>query len=245
MNDGRLSRSSSAFSLLDEMFEDPFFDDPFFDDFFNMPTPFSMLSPFFNTRRSRRGSSSSSSMVNTAFKDAFSMLDRARGKMKDFSAENREFFQRVEKSNRMLINKAERYLNDDVACRMALGVGEDERIRLGPILASSSAVGVASVWNNGEEKRQERRDQRNLQIAVEGSDPRMEAVVNVSAFGDGEIQSMSLATRDGREISIPVIGRDVADGRYLNEDRNGNFVGRRNGPPPPGVIDAEVVEQRR
>lgn len=244
MNNGRLSRprSSSPLSLLDEMFDDPFFDDPFFDNFFSMPTPFSMLSPFYRSRR--RGSSS---LMNSGFMSAFSMLDRMREKMEVFSRDNGGFLQRTEESNRILLSKAERYLNDDVACRMALGVGNEERIRLGPILGSASSMAYASVWD-GQEQRQERRNQRNLQIAVDGPDPRMEAVVKLTAFDNDEIQSLVLQTRDGREISVPVIGRDNGENYnngYNNYDDGRFFTENRGDAPPPGVIDAEVVEQGR
>ncbi|CAJ1969768.1 unnamed protein product [Cylindrotheca closterium] len=237
---------SSSTSLLAEMFDDPFFDDPFFDKFFSMPTPFRALSPFYRTRR--KSSSNGSSIANSNFRSAFSMLDQMRQKMEVFSNYD-GFLQRGEGSSRILLDKAERYLNDDVACRMALGVGNEDRIRLGGILGSASSMAYAAVWDGPEQQqqRQERRAQRNLQVAVEGPDPRMmEAVVKITAFEDDEIQSLTLQTRDGREISVPVIGRqndhnnnaNFEDGRFFNEDP-------REVPPPPGVIDAEVIEQGR
>eukprot|EP00526_Cylindrotheca_closterium_P013645 CAMPEP_0113620806 /NCGR_PEP_ID=MMETSP0017_2-20120614/10612_1 /TAXON_ID=2856 /ORGANISM="Cylindrotheca closterium" /LENGTH=522 /DNA_ID=CAMNT_0000530497 /DNA_START=968 /DNA_END=2536 /DNA_ORIENTATION=+ /assembly_acc=CAM_ASM_000147 len=259
MDERGLSRGGSASSLLDEMFDDPFFDDPFFDNFFSMPTPFNMLSPFYHRNRRRRGGPFSS-MVNPNFMSAFSMLDRMQEKMQDFSSSSRDggFLERAEGSSGILLDKAERYLNEDVACRMALGVGNEARIRLGRILGSSSSTAYASVWDRGEQ-RQERRDQRNLQVAVvddngRQDDPasKIEAMVRITAFGDeAEIQSLTLQTRDGQEISVPVIGRNnndsnngnnnnnFEDGRLLNEDPS------REAPPPPGVIDAEVVEGRR
>ena len=155
---------------------------------------------------------------------------------------------REQASREALLRRAERLLNDDPACRDALGSPAE----VGPVSAQSTSMSYV----NGRS-----RQRTNLQAAVRG--PSGGGMVFIAA-SDGGIEDMILQFQDGgsgypREIRVPVRGNPNIYDNYEGYDQRNNAERRyrrqqmydsrdyysRDSTMDDGgiVVDAEVVPE--
>ena len=195
---------------------DPF-SDSFFDEFeqsFFGGNPFGNISPFFGGR----------SMLTPFFRSSGSLLGNMMGMMDQMQSEMVGMMEQVQSemptfmNNEPLLEQAEQYINQDIACTTALG----DTIQMGQVFGQSTQM----VTINGKTQ-----NKKALKAIVRGS--MAEGNLQLSATDEGIEQMVLMVNDQGeyREINVMVPGAVSSQhNRYSQPRSTGD-----------GLLDAEVV----